>query len=227
MVDLDQALSPKVWKSENLKLAFTHRSYLNESSEATVSNERLEFLGDSVLSLVISEMLYGNRETDTEGALTNLRAYIVKTTSLAKAAKALDLGSKLSLSKGEEQSGGRENTQLLANTYEAVLGAIFLEEGLESAKKFVSETLVTLFEEEIKNGPPKDAKSHLQELSQSIYKMSPIYTVIKTVGPDHARIFSMEVEIAKKVYGHGQGASKQIAEEAAAAEAIINIEKNK
>lgn len=227
MVDLDQALSPKVWKSENLKLAFTHRSYLNESTEATVSNERLEFLGDSVLSLVISEMLYGNRETDTEGALTNLRAYIVKTTSLAKAAKALDLGSRLFLSKGEEQSGGRENTQLLANTYEAVLGAIFLEEGLESAKKFVSETLVTLFEEEIKNGPPKDAKSHLQELAQSIYKTSPIYTVVKTVGPDHARIFSMEVEIAKKVYGHGQGASKQIAEEAAAAEAIINIEKNK
>jgi ribonuclease-3 len=172
-------------------------------------------------------MLYGNRETDTEGALTNLRAYIVKTTSLAKAAKALDLGSRLSLSKGEEQSGGRENTQLLANTYEAVLGAIFLEEGLESAKKFVSETLVTLFEEEIKNGPPKDAKSHLQELSQSIYKTSPIYSVVKTVGPDHARIFSMEVEIAKKVYGHGQGASKQIAEEAAAAEAIINIEKNR
>jgi ribonuclease-3 len=227
MVDLDQALSPKVWKSENLKLAFTHRSYLNESAEANVSNERLEFLGDSVLSLVISEMLYGNRETDTEGALTNLRAYIVKTTSLAKAAKALDLGSRLSLSKGEEQSGGRENTQLLANTYEAVLGAIFLEEGLESAKKFVSETLVTLFEEEIKNGPPKDAKSHLQELSQSIYKTSPIYSVVKTVGPDHARIFSMEVEIAKKVYGHGQGASKQIAEEAAAAEAIINIEKNR
>lgn len=224
MFDLNTVLSPRVSKSDRLKLAFTHRSFLNENQETTVSNERLEFLGDSVLSLVVSEMLYEMRPNDPEGALTNLRAYIVKTTSLAKAAKAMDLGSKLSLSKGEELSGGRENTQLLANTFEAVLGAIFLEEGLESAKKFVLQTLTVLFADEIENGPPKDAKSHLQELAQSKFKTSPVYTVVKTIGPDHARVFTVEVEVQKKVYGRGEGASKQLAEEFAASEAIAAIE---
>lgn len=224
MIDLNQVLSEKVLGSNNLKLAFTHRSFLNESNTMDTSNERLEFLGDSVLSLVVSELLYNRRPTDTEGALTNLRAYIVRTSSLAKAAKQLDLGSKLSLSKGEEQSGGRENTQLMANTFEAVLGAVFLEEGLESASKFVDETLIGLFEDEIENGPPKDAKSHLQELSQSKFKASPVYSVIRSVGPDHARIFTIEVSVGKTVYGTGEGASKQLAEEAAAAEAIVVLE---
>lgn len=227
MLNFDKVISANVAASNNLKLAFTHRSFLNESSEANTSNERLEFLGDSVLSLVVSELLYEARPNDTEGALTNLRAYIVKTTSLAKASKELDLGSRLSLSKGEEMSGGRENTQLLANTYEAVLGAIFLEEGIEAAKKFVKETLIGLFEDEIKNGPPKDAKSHLQELSQSKFKASPVYTVVKTVGPDHARIFTIEASIDKTVYGSGSGASKQFAEEVAASEAIKILEKTK
>lgn len=224
MIDLNQVLSERVRNSNNLKLAFTHRSFLNESNVANTSNERLEFLGDSVLSLVVSELLYNKRPADTEGALTNLRAYIVKTTSLAKAAKLLDLGSRLSLSKGEELSGGRENVQLMANTYEAVLGAVFLEEGIESAKGFVEETLMILFEDEIRDGPPKDAKSHLQELSQSKFKASPVYSVVKSVGPDHARIFTIEVRVEKTVYGTGEGASKQLAEEAAAAEAIRVLE---
>lgn len=221
---LNTVLSEDVARSDNLKLAFTHRSVLNESSAKT-SNERLEFLGDSVLSVIVSELLYHARDNDSEGFLTNLRAHLVKTTTLAKVAKKLDLGSRLMLSKGEEMSGGRDNVQLLANTYEAVLGAIYLEEGLESARRFVKATLIDMFQDVIESGPPKDAKSHLQEIAQSQFKVSPVYNVVKTTGPDHARTFVVEVSIAKQVYGQGEGASKQIAEEAAAGEAIAILNK--
>lgn len=130
-----------------LQQAFLHRSYLNEVKLDMASNERLEFLGDSVLSLVTSHYLYNARTTDAEGELTNLRAHIVKTQSLAQAAKKLNLGKYLKLSKGEELSGGRENLQLLANTYEAMLGAIFLDQDLTVTKEVVSRTLLALFED--------------------------------------------------------------------------------
>ncbi len=206
--------------------AFTHRSYLNESTDAGPSNERLEFLGDSVLSLIVSGILYGQRDTDTEGDLTNLRSFIVKTPSLAKAAKALDLGKYLRLSKGEELSGGRENTQLLANTFEAVLGAIYLDQGLEAAEQFVKDNLLPLFEYEITYGPPKDAKSVLQEVSQNLTKQSPKYKILKTEGPDHAKEFTVGVFIQGKQFGEGKGFSKQIAEEHSAEIAIKELEKN-
>lgn len=206
------------------KTAFTHRSYLNETDEKIQSNERLEFLGDSILSFLISAYLYEKRGADTEGELTNLRSYIVKTSSLAQASQKLNLGTYLRLSKGEAASGGRENTQLLANTYEALLGAIFLDQGLAGAKDFVRNTLIPFFEEEIKSGPPKDAKSVLQELSQYKMKESPRYKILVTSGPDHAKKFTVGVYLKGEKIGEGEGFSKQTAEEQAAHDALKGFE---
>lgn len=218
-------LDESTLKNPLYQTAFTHRSYLNESSEAKESNERLEFLGDSILSFITSRILFEKRPQDAEGDLTNLRSFIVKTQSLAKAAKRLDLGTRLHMSKGEELSGGRENPQLLANTYEALLGAIFLDQGIQVASQFVKETLLTLFEEEIEKGPPKDAKSLLQELTQNKTKQSPKYKVLSTSGPDHAKEFTVGAFLQGKQIGEGSGPSKQIAEEKAASQALKDFGK--
>lgn len=203
-----------------LSKAFIHRSYLNEVKVNSESNERLEFLGDSVLSLIISSILYNQRRADTEGDLTSLRAYIVKTKSLAQVAENLHLGDYLKLSKGEDSGGGRQNPQLLANTYESLLGAIYLDQGLEMTEQVVEKTLLPLFKEEIKAGPPKDSKSRLQELVQEKEKQSPHYKTLKTYGPDHAKEFLVGVFIKGKEAGQGRGASKQEAEELAAKNAM-------
>lgn len=208
-----------------LQQAFIHRSYLNEVKLDSLSNERLEFLGDSVLSLITSTHLFELRPKDSEGELTNLRAHIVKTESLAKAAKLLELGKYLLLSKGEEISGGRNNPQLLANTYEALLGATFLDQGLTVTQKVINQTLFSLFEKELKLGPPKDAKSSLQEIVQQKFKQSPHYKILQTQGPDHAKQFTVAVYVGGKETGKGSGASKQIAEEQAAREALNNLAK--
>lgn len=203
--------------------AFTHRSYLNETKIITQSNERMEFLGDSVLSFIVSSFLYKIRPDDAEGDLTNLRAYIVKTDSLAKAAKNLSLGKYLRLSRGEEVSGGRENEQILANTYEAVLGAIFLDLGAEEATKFVHQTLIPIFREEIEKGAPRDPKSQLQEIIQNKFQVSPKYKIISTTGPDHAKEFKVGVFLNGKQIGEGEGSSKQQAEEESAKEALLKL----
>lgn len=210
-------------KNPIFKIAFTHRSFLNESDQKLESNERLEFLGDSILAFIVSSTLYNLRPQDTEGDLTNLRSFIVKTGSLTQAAKKLNLGRYLKLSKGEELSGGRENAQILANTYEAVVGAIFVDQGLEKAQEFIAESLLPLFEEQLKSGPPKDSKSLLQELSQEKFRQSPRYRVLVTSGPDHAKKFRVGVFIAGKKKGEGVGFSKQIAEEHAASEALNSL----
>ena len=188
-----------------LETAFTHRSYLNEVKDVKASNERLEFLGDSILSFIISTYLYSSRPKDPEGDLTNLRSYIVKTKSLAEASEKLELGKYLKLSKGEEISGGRYNTQLLANTFEALLGAIFLDLGLETATKIIHQTLLPDFR---------------QELAQEKLKESPHYKIIGTKGPDHAKEFMVAVFIKGKEVGRGTGSSKQAAEEMAALNAL-------
>ncbi|OGE15400.1 ribonuclease III [Candidatus Daviesbacteria bacterium RIFCSPHIGHO2_12_FULL_37_11] len=203
-----------------LETAFTHRSYLNEVKDVKASNERLEFLGDSILSFIISTYLYSSRPKDPEGDLTNLRSYIVKTKSLAEASEKLELGKYLKLSKGEEISGGRYNTQLLANTFEALLGAIFLDLGLETATKIIHQTLLPDFRNELEAGPPKDSKSELQELAQEKLKESPHYKIIGTKGPDHAKEFMVAVFIKGKEVGRGTGSSKQAAEEMAALNAL-------
>lgn len=209
---------------EIFKKAFIHRSFLNEAGSEIESNERLEFLGDSILSFIISSYLFNQRPGDAEGDLTNLRSYIVKTKSLAGAASQLNLGSYLKLSKGEEISGGRDNPQILANTFESLLGAIYIEHGLQTSTRFIQQTLLPLFEEEIKSGPPKDAKSHLQELAQTKTKQSPKYKILGTSGPDHAKQFSVGVFLEGRMIGEGKGSSKQIAEEQAANQALNHLD---
>lgn len=221
--ELLDKLNLKFKNSRLLEQTFLHRSYLNEVKINLASNERLEFLGDSVLSLVISCHLYNLRPKDSEGELTNLRAHIVRTESLAKAAKNLNLGKYLRLSKGEELSGGRNNPQLLANTYEAFIGSLFLDQGLEVAKGVIDKTLLPLFEKELKIGPPKDAKSDLQEAVQRKFKESPRYKILETRGPDHAKKFTVAVYISGKETGRGFGNSKQVAEEQAAKEALQEL----
>ncbi len=208
---------------ELLRHAFIHRSYLNETKDDLKSNERLEFLGDAILSFIISTRLYLQRPGDEEGDLTNLRSYIVKTKSLAEASADLDLGAYLLMSKGEEQSGGKNNPQLLANTFESLLGAIYLDQGIDVATTFVNNFLLPLFEKEIVSGPPKDAKSSLQEEAQNKTKQSPVYKIIDTKGPDHAKEFVVAVFIHGKEYGRGVGPSKQIAEEEAASQALKKL----
>ncbi len=208
---------------ELLETAFTHRSYLNEVKGIKESNERLEFLGDSILSFIVSTYIYKLRPGDPEGDLTNLRSYVVKTKSLAEVSQKLNLGQYLKLSKGEELSGGRENPQLLANTFEALLGAIFLDQGLEAAQSLVYDHLFPIFERELKSGPPKDSKSLLQEVVQEMTKQSPHYRILFTSGPDHAKEFTVGVFIKGKEYGRGQGLSKQAAEEEAAKLALKKL----
>lgn len=215
----------KLLEKKIYQTAFTHRSFLNESREIEESNERLEFLGDSILSFIVSAYVFEKRQSDNEGNLTALRSYIVKTGSLARSAVKLGLGNYLRMSKGEELSGGRENTQLLANTYEALLGAIFLDQGIEKTTDFVKETLLPLFENEVRSGPPKDAKSFLQEIAQNKTKQSPKYKILSTEGPDHARRFTIGVFLMGEKMGEGSGMSKQLAEEQAAAKAIEELEK--
>lgn len=216
-------LDIKFKNTQLLKQAFTHRSYLNEVKLTMGSNERLEFLGDAVLSLLVSLNLYLQREHDTEGDLTNLRAHIVKTKSLSEAAKKLELGKYLKMSRGEILSGGRENPQLLANTFEALLGAVFLDQGMEGAQKVIENILLPMFEREIKHGPPQDAKSRLQEIVQEKSKQSPLYKTLKTYGPDHAKQFIVAVYLEGKEMGRGDGPSKQVAEEQAAREALGKV----
>lgn len=217
-------LQSQVKNNRTFQKAFIHRSFLNEAGSNLESNERLEFLGDSVLSFIISSYLFKERLADAEGDLTNLRSYIVKTKSLATAASDLNLGSYLKLSKGEELSGGRDNTQILANTFESLLGAIYIEFGLDMATRFINQNLLPLFAHELKSGPPKDAKSYLQELAQTKTKQSPKYKILGTTGPDHAKQFRVGVFLENKLIGEGEGSSKQVAEEAAAAKALEQLE---
>lgn len=221
--DIRKILESFNLKPQNLSFyqtAFTHRSFLNESKERVESNERMEFLGDAVLSLMISSYLFQARPHDPEGDLTNLRSFIVKTPSLAKVARKLGLGFFLRLSKGEEISGGRKNPQILANTYEALLGAIYLDLGVGAAFSFVQKTLLPLFESEIRSGAPRDPKSKLQELAQSLLQSSPKYKILETSGPDHAKKFVVGVFLGSEQIGRGEGSSKQQAEAEAAKQAL-------
>ena len=173
--NLISKLNIKVQNIDLIKTAFIHRSYLNEAKTKIQSNERLEFLGDSILSFLISRYLYLNYPRLPEGELTNLRSSVVKTVTLAQIAKKLDLGKYLKMSHGEEESGGRNNPSILADTFEALLGAIYLDSGLESTDLILSGYLTGLIPKIFKDKSYKDAKSSFQEMVQEKTKISPIY----------------------------------------------------
>lgn len=196
--------------------AFTHRSFLNETREQITSNERLEFLGDSIISFLVSDFLYKKYPEYNEGILTNLRSLLVNTKSLGNLAKDLDFGNLLKLSKGEHEAQGRENQSLLADSFEAFVGALFIDQGLQAVDEFISQTLLIQIPELVEQKTFKDPKSLLQEFVQSKKKGSPVYKVVTEEGPAHAKIFTVGVYIAGVLMGQGTGKSKQQAEENAA-----------
>lgn len=200
--------------------AFTHRSYLNEHKKTALKhNERLEFLGDAVLELVVTEYLYGKYE-EPEGILTNWRSALVRTESISAAADREGFAELLRLSRGEKRGSERARQQILANAYESVIGALYLENGYEAAKKFIESTLLPTFPEILSNGTWLDPKSRLQELVQSKDGFTPVYKVTKEEGPDHDKVFVVGVFINNELQGEGTGPSKQAAQVSAAAAAL-------
>lgn len=197
------------------KQAFTHRSYLNESRLKIPSNERLEFLGDSIISFVVSEYLFKKYPDFDEGTLTNIRSLLVNTNNLSLVAKKLNFGKLLMLSKGEEESRGRENESILENSFEAFVGALFLDQGLKAVYDFLEIVLLPKTEELVQKRVFKDPKSLLQEKVQA-KKQTPVYRVISESGPAHAKLFTVGVYVEDRVLGKGKGKSKQEAEENAA-----------
>jgi ribonuclease III len=219
--DLEKKLDLKFKDRELLETAFVHRSYLNEKPSFHLpSNERLEFLGDAVLQLAVSEYLFKKFPTEPEGNLTNYRASIVNAKTLSQVSGDLGLGQYLLLSKGEEVSGGRSRPYLLANTFEALLGVIYLDLGLGAAQEFVRKYLLPRLLDIIEQELYKDYKSKLQEIAQEKLSVTPSYRVIKESGPDHAKQFTVGVFLGDKESGRGEGNSKQIAEQSAAKEAL-------
>lgn len=207
-----------VFKNKRLEeLAFTHRSYLNENKEESKeSNERLEFLGDSILSYVVSQFLYKNYPHLPEGKLTDLRTALVNRETLAQMSRLLGFGKYLKLSRGEEHSGGRENTAILANTFEAFIAALFFDQGINTVAAFLEQYLLPLTKDMAVEKTLKDFKSRLQENAQEKTKASPVYRVLKQEGPDHAKIFEVGVYVDEKLLAKAQGLSKHKAELAAA-----------
>jgi len=200
--------------------AFTHRSYLNEHKKsAHEHNERLEFLGDAVLELVVTEYLYANYQ-EPEGVLTNWRSSLVRTESIGAAANRYGFEEMLRLSRGEKRGSDRARAQILANSYEAVVGAIYLDGGYNTAKAFIEESIISTFSDILETGSWMDSKSRLQELAQSNENATPVYKVIKEVGPDHDKTFTVGVYVAGKLLGSGDGPSKQTAQQKAAETAL-------
>lgn len=210
-----------MFRNKNLfQQAFIHRSYLNEVKQRLQSNERLEFLGDSILSFVVSEYLYQAYPDFNEGMLTNLRSLLVNTKSLGEIARELNFGNLLKLSKGEEESKGRENESLLANCFEAFIGALFLDQGALEVKSFLIKNLLYKTKDIVKKKTLKDPKSLLQELIQSQKQKSPMYKVLSEAGPPHDKVFTVGVYTKDTLLGKGEGRSKQEAEENAAKQAL-------
>ncbi|MBX4181717.1 ribonuclease III [Candidatus Parcubacteria bacterium] len=204
-----------------LKQAFTHRSYINENrSSGLEHNERLEFLGDAVLELVITYHLFSTMKEASEGEMTALRSALVNADTCAKVAQEIGVNDFLLLSKGESKDMGRARQYILANTLEALIGAIYIDSGYESAKEFIMKHITPLTTEILAQGAWIDAKSLFQEKAQEHEGQTPIYKTIRESGPDHDKHFTVSVSVGSEVYGEGEGKSKQDAEQAAAESAL-------
>lgn len=213
----------KIFKDEGLlDLALTHKSWVNEHPNTKGTNERLEFLGDAILEYIVSKELYDRFPEKEEGYLTALRANLVNTVNLSGISQRLGVGDALKLSKGEEETGGRTNPSLLADTFEAILGALYIDQGLDKAKKFISKNVLVDIDDKIKM-PLKDAKSRLQEYVQAKGKPAPRYVVAKESGPDHSKEFVVDVIINSKSVSSGKGKSKGEAEQDAAKRALTTL----
>ena len=215
-----ETLNVKFEKIELLMTAFTHRSYVNEHKKSVSEhNERLEFLGDAVLELVVTDFLFKNYD-EAEGILTNWRSALVRTESIAAVAHKLGFESMLRLSKGEKRGSNRARMQILANSYEAVIGAIYLDQGYKAAEEFITSTLLITFDEILKTGSWLDPKSKYQEVVQSDEGFTPQYRVMSEEGPDHDKVFTVGVYVNDELRAQGNGPSKQVAQVSAAEKAL-------
>ncbi|MDX1417077.1 MAG: ribonuclease III [Candidatus Promineifilaceae bacterium] len=222
---LEQNLNASFSDYSLLSRALTHRSYVNENPEiALEDNERLEFLGDAVLDFIVGAYLYNRFPEMNEGELTTLRAALVKTKTLAGFAKILEIGRFLRLGYGEEENGGRKRAPILCAAFEAIIGAIYLDQGIEKAQELVEQLAGPALVEIRENALHKDAKSEFQVWAQARYNITPNYKVIDSSGPDHAKIFTVQVFIGEDAWGKGSGPSKQTAAQAAAASALQRAE---
>ena len=206
-----------------LMRALTHRSYLNENPEAIEDNERLEFLGDAVLDFMVGEWLYDKYPEMPEGDLTQMRSALVQTDELADFARVIKLGNALRLGRGEVKTGGRIRSSLLCDAFEAFIGAMYLDQGLAPIRVFLFPLLEDAVEDIMEKHKNEDPKSKLQEWSQSLGFAPPKYVTLKASGPDHSKLFEVEVFINKKPYAKGSGRSKQAAEKDAAKQALERI----
>jgi ribonuclease III len=206
-----------------LARALTHRSYLNEHPEAIEDNERLEFLGDAVLDFIVGAWLYNKYPEMPEGDLTRMRSALVHTEQLAEFAKEIGLGRAMRLGRGEYQAGGQDRLGLLCDTFEAVVGAIYLDSGIEGVNRFIEPFLFRAADDIIINHKDEDPKSKLQEWSQAHGYQTPQYVTCNSSGPDHSKVFEVEVVIDGKVVARGDGHSKQAATKIAAQNALIRM----
>ncbi len=220
--DLQQRIAYTFSNPELLERALTHKSYANEN-RVSYHNERMEFLGDSVLNLIVSEYLMKTCPASTEGDLSRLRAAVVSEPALASIARAVGLGDYILLGRGEEQTGGRDKDSLLANCLEALIASIYLDTGKDAAEAFV----LRFFEEAMKKTCASritlDYKTELQELCQERLKQLPEYRIVSETGPDHQKLFEMEVWVNGRMSGRGTGRSKKEAEQRAAREALERL----
>lgn len=208
-----------------LVTALTHRSYVNEHKKSVSEhNERLEFLGDAVLELVVTDYLF-KTFSETEGILTSWRAALVRTESIGEAGDKLDYESLLRMSKGERNGSQRARQQILANAFEAVIGAIYLERGYDDAAVFIHKHILSKLDNILETGSWRDPKSHLQEVSQRIDGQTPVYRVLEEVGPDHDKVFTLGAFVGDRLMGQGTGPSKQMAQQIAARAALQAYEK--
>jgi ribonuclease-3 len=205
-----------------LEQAFIHRSFINENPRSGLEhNERLEFLGDAVLELVVTEFLYSTYPHHNEGDLTAYRSALVNAVTLGKVADALSFNDMIKLSKGEAKDVSRARSSILADAYEAFIGALYLDQGYDAAKAFISRTVLVKTEDIIKQGLYKDAKSYVQEKSQEIYNVTPFYKVLGEEGPDHDKRFQIGIYFGEELIAEGEGKSKQEAETEAARAALL------
>ncbi len=222
MIEYLQNIGISTQNPELYTVAFTHKSFANEKH--TESNERLEFLGDAVLELIVTDFLYENFPEMPEGKMTAYRSALVRKESLAKMAKAIDLGSQLLLSKGEKRSQGEKKDYILANTVEAILGAIFLDQGIETATAFIQKFLLVSLDEIRESKTHIGPKTAFQEFTQAEKLGTPTYELISEEGPDHQKIFVMGAYLEEKLVGKGEGNSKQKAESDAAKNALTALQ---
>jgi ribonuclease-3 len=221
---LEQALGVSFNKISLLEQCLVHRSYLNENPDFPLSsNERLEFLGDAVLGLIVADKLYRDFPRLSEGQMTRLRAYLVCQETLAEVATSLKLGQYLYLGKGEVAGGGRARPSNLARALEAIIGATFIDQGLAKTRKLVLRWLTSRLEDALLEEQAMDYKSRLQESIQASRHLTPVYRLVEVAGPDHAKQFTVEAVVGDEVLGHGQGLSKQAAELEAARAALDNL----